>query len=135
LFARRGGLTLHGSALAGGGHLARSVLSCFVSTMWVSLGFHDVVDRAQLALWAPGHRTVYKLEREVFLDHLAAIRSRAGARAVGRVDQVARAEPRAVCLTVDDGRVSSFQCVAPELERLGWRGHSFVTTKLIGRPG
>ena len=103
--------------------------------MPVSFGFHDVVHKAQLALRESGHRTVYTLPREVFREHLAAIRSRAAAHAVGRVDQVGQNEQRAVFLTFDDGRVSAFSCVAPELERLGWRGHFFVITSLIGRPG
>jgi len=38
-------------------------------------------------------------------------------------------------LTFDDGAVSSYTCVAGELEQRGWRGHFFVTTDWTGRPG
>ena len=38
-------------------------------------------------------------------------------------------------LTFDDGAVSSYTCVAGELEQRGWRGHFFVTTDWIGKPG
>jgi len=38
-------------------------------------------------------------------------------------------------VTVDDGGVSYYTVVADRLERLGWRGHCFVTTDLIGQRG
>jgi peptidoglycan/xylan/chitin deacetylase (PgdA/CDA1 family) len=38
-------------------------------------------------------------------------------------------------LTVDDGGVSYYTVVADRLERLGWRGHCFVTTDMIGQRG
>src|SRR5207245_5689020 len=38
-------------------------------------------------------------------------------------------------ITVDDGVVSCHTHVADRLEELGWRGHCFVTTGCIGRPG
>ena len=38
-------------------------------------------------------------------------------------------------ITVDDGGVSYYTTVAERLEALGWRGHCFVTTGFIGRPG
>jgi peptidoglycan/xylan/chitin deacetylase (PgdA/CDA1 family) len=37
--------------------------------------------------------------------------------------------------TADDGGVSYYTVVADRLERLGWRGHCFVTTNLIGQRG
>lgn len=38
-------------------------------------------------------------------------------------------------ITVDDGGVSYYTMVADRLEALGWRGHCFVTTDLIGSRG
>jgi len=38
-------------------------------------------------------------------------------------------------LTFDDGGESFYTCVADRLERLGWRGHCFVTTNYIDQPG
>jgi len=38
-------------------------------------------------------------------------------------------------VTVDDGGVSFYTLMADRLERLNWRGHCFVTTDWIGRPG
>jgi peptidoglycan/xylan/chitin deacetylase (PgdA/CDA1 family) len=100
--------------------------------MTISIGFHDVVEEVP---FAPGHKTVYPLERHVFLGHLAAIRSRTGVDSVSRVDQVGSNDRTPVFVTVDDGYVSGFTYIAPELEKLGWRGHFFVTTNWIGRPG
>ena len=100
--------------------------------MVISIGFHDVVEEVS---FAPGHVNVYAVERHVFLDHLAAIRSRAGVDSVSRVDRVGSSGRTPVFITVDDGNISGLTCIAPELEKLGWRGHFFVTTNLIGRPG
>ena len=38
-------------------------------------------------------------------------------------------------ITVDDGGLSYYTVVADRLERLGWRGHCFVTTNCIGQRG
>ena len=38
-------------------------------------------------------------------------------------------------ITVDDGGLSYYTVVAERLERLGWRGHCFVTTNCIGQRG
>jgi peptidoglycan/xylan/chitin deacetylase (PgdA/CDA1 family) len=38
-------------------------------------------------------------------------------------------------LTVDDGGVSYYTLMADRLEALGWRGHCFVSTGMIGRQG
>jgi hypothetical protein len=104
--------------------------------MAISIGFHDVVPSLSLAHpIAPGHTTVYTLERRHFEDCLSAIRSHLASSVVSRVDQVVSQEHRQVFLTFDDGAVSTFTCVAPALEKFGWRGHFFVTTDWIGRRG
>ena len=38
-------------------------------------------------------------------------------------------------LTFDDGGESAYTTIAPLLERRSWRGHFFVTTSYVGRPG
>lgn len=103
----------------------------------ISIGFHDVAPEPYLARpIAPGHTTAYTLARRDFLDHLDAIRSRVGCGAVGGVGSLPPGSGRpAVLLTFDDGALSSYTCVADELDRLGWKGHFFVTTNWIGQPG
>jgi peptidoglycan/xylan/chitin deacetylase (PgdA/CDA1 family) len=100
----------------------------------VAIAFHDIVETRDLAHpIGPGHGTLYTLSGAEFRNHLAAIRSRVGSPGVRRVDQ--HQENRAVMLTFDDGAASAYTHAAPELERLGWPGHFFVTTDWIGRPG
>lgn len=41
----------------------------------------------------------------------------------------------AVALTVDDGGRSFLTVLADRLEARGWRGHAFMTTGMMGRPG
>jgi len=103
----------------------------------IAIGFHDVVQDGGLArAIAPGHTTWYTLERSEFRKHLEAIRSRVGQEAVRRIDQVrGLGAPFSVLLTFDDGALSAYSLVAQELEDFGWRGHFFVTSNWIGRPG
>lgn len=53
-----------------------------------------------------------------------------------QLDGVAGIEPiRPFQITVDDGGISYLTHVADRLEAHGWRGHCFVPTDMIGRPG
>ena len=100
----------------------------------VAVGFHDIVAARSLALpIAPGHSTVYTLGAVEFREHLQAIRARAGNRGIARIDCCAAGG--SLLLTFDDGAIGSYVYAAPELERLHWPGHFFVTTNWIGRPG
>jgi peptidoglycan/xylan/chitin deacetylase (PgdA/CDA1 family) len=99
--------------------------------MLIGIGFHDVVAKISAA---PASATINTVEQQVFVEHLAAIHSRLGAKSVVRVDQ-SENRGTAVFLTMDDGYVSSLVYAAPELEAFGWRAHFFVTTNFIGRPG
>ena len=85
----------------------------------------------------PGSGTpnMYSLERTTFLADLDAIRTRVPTQRIGLVDSAEAVNRDSVFLTVDDGRISTFTCIAPELEKLGWRGHFFVTTDWIRHPG
>jgi peptidoglycan/xylan/chitin deacetylase (PgdA/CDA1 family) len=52
------------------------------------------------------------------------------------VDEAASRNGRApLLLTFDDGGESASTLIAGALERHGWRGHFFVTTDYIGKPG
>ena len=85
--------------------------------------YHDVVEEGNFAAsgFSGAGADRYKLERKEFARHLEAIRGAAAS--------------REVCLTFDDGGASAFAPVAGMLEQYGWRGHFFVTTDWIGRPG
>jgi|SRR6185503_7018925 peptidoglycan/xylan/chitin deacetylase (PgdA/CDA1 family) len=102
--------------------------------MPISIGFHDVGPDTSGLSNSGRKSVVYTLGLHTFQECLAAIAQRLGSDSAGRVDQVAlRAEY--VFLTFDDGESGAYTYAAPELEKLGWRGHFFVTTNLIGKPG
>lgn len=103
----------------------------------ISIGYHDIVDQRQ----RPGndgsrHSGRYKLDLEHFRAHMDSIWrsvSHTSVRVIHRARQWQGEAP--IFLTFDDGAVSSYTCVAGELEKRGWRGHFFVTTDWTGRPG
>ncbi len=104
-----------------------------------SLLYHDVVPEGALDTsgFSGAVANRYKLTRSVFDDHLRAIASRPLLRCV-TARQVLSGEARAsrsCLLTFDDGGVSSLTEVAERLEAFNWRGHFFITTDCIGRPG
>ncbi len=104
--------------------------------MAITIGFHDVVEnKSQGQPIGPGFTTLYTLDRRHFRDCLQAIRSRVGSQRIQTVDPMREERRDAIFLTVDDGKVSTFTTIAPEFEQLGWRGHFFITTDWIGRPG
>ena len=104
----------------------------------IALLYHDVVDRGEHDTSGfPGRAAgLYKLGVDAFGDHMQA------------VARVIRCEPAiapqllagasaesAWLLTFDDGGVSAYVPIADVLEKLGWRGHFFITTDYIGAPG
>lgn len=96
-----------------------------------SIMYHDVIEKGDYdASGFPGaHARIYKLEKSAFELHLEAInRARSVRRCEGWHDD-------RLLLTFDDGGVSALNQIAPLLERNGWRGHFFVATDWIGRPG
>lgn len=101
----------------------------------ISLMYHDVVaaGRYESSGFPGAAANLYKLDRDTFSRHLAAI---AGARDVGRtvMDALRDGGDAPVMLTFDDGG-ASFLYIADELEARGWRGHFFITTDCIGRDG
>jgi peptidoglycan/xylan/chitin deacetylase (PgdA/CDA1 family) len=94
--------------------------------------YHDVVPRAVRETTGFGGPLAarYKLEPTEFAAHLDAIA--ATGRHVGTFDVDGDAPP--VALTFDDGGSSALGA-ADALEHHGWRGHFFVVTSLIGKPG
>ncbi len=103
----------------------------------ISIGYHDIVEEGQSARpIAAGHTTQYTISRLSFREHLYSIREAVGVNAVTRVlDAQIESDSRRVFLTVDDGAVSTYTCVAEEMSKLGWPGHFFITTDWIGTPG
>jgi peptidoglycan/xylan/chitin deacetylase (PgdA/CDA1 family) len=107
-----------------------------------SLMYHDVVARGREdgSGFPGGESARYKLTLEAFAGHLQAIRARARRHPasaetlyLNSTRSVAPADHQ-VFLTFDDGGASAAS-IADCLEVLGWRGHFFVTTNYIGRPG
>ena len=102
--------------------------------MAISIGFHDVVSDLSLARpIAPGHTTLYTLDQRRFEECLTVIQSHSSLD-VARVDH-SGGQKRRVFLTFDDGALSSLVYAAPALEKLGWKGHFFITTNWIGCSG
>lgn len=101
-----------------------------------TLLYHDVIADGEQAdsSGRPGPQAArYKLTADAFseqLDRLAAIEA-----PVCTVEDCFRTDAprRPLCLTFDDGGVSSVR-IAEMLERFGWRGHFFITTDEIGAP-
>lgn len=105
----------------------------------VALMYHDVtpLGREDASGFPGGDAARYKLTPEQFRAHLLAIRGRV-ARAPVTAEALA-ADPAADpvspwILTFDDGGASA-EAIADALEPFGWRGHFFVTTGYIDRPG
>src|SRR5258705_5763394 len=99
-----------------------------------SLMYHDVVeDDPDSSGFPGGAAALYKLPRAAFERHLEAIA------AEGARPQVATGEGwdsgQRLFLTFDDGGVSASSVIAPLLDQYQWRGHFFMTTNCIGRPG
>jgi len=105
-------------------------------TPLISLLFHDVYARVPAESGFTGAiADRYKLTVSDFQHALDAVASR-----VPQVVCVTRAADlalpsRAVAFTVDDGGASYALYIADALEARGWRGHCFMTTDMIGRPG
>ena len=104
----------------------------------VSLLFHDIYesDPAESGFVSPVADR-YKLsvhELDAQLTGVAAVRRDAPLLATDPVgDGVPHAMP--FLITSDDGGVSYYTHLADRLEVRGWRGHCFVATDFIGRPG
>lgn len=102
----------------------------------LSLLFHDVyaADPAESGFAGPGAER-YKLPLADFEHQLARL---AGVLQAAPLLATAAPQPETglpVAITVDDGGLSYYTQVADRLESRGWRGHCFVTTGWLGKPG
>jgi peptidoglycan/xylan/chitin deacetylase (PgdA/CDA1 family) len=104
----------------------------------LAIMYHDVVENGDFeSSGFPGEGShVYKLRREDFERHLEAVRDAVAADAVSTIAERRNWTGKSpVFLTFDDGGVSFLKPIAGVLERLGWRGHFFITTDRIGERG
>jgi peptidoglycan/xylan/chitin deacetylase (PgdA/CDA1 family) len=116
----------------------------------IALLFHDVyVTHPRESGFASAAADRYKLSARRFdaeIDGLARVRPdapvlimdmtgglKASGHHLGRAGDDQGALP--FLITVDDGGVSYYAVLADRLESRGWRGHCFVSTDAIGRPG
>ncbi len=99
----------------------------------IALGYHDVVDKRRSPFLSATRRH-YALELAEFRSHLQAISQSRVHISIVAGSQTASWLTTPVFLTFDDGAECAMT-QADELERLGWRGHFFVTTDWIGRAG
>ena len=101
-----------------------------------ALMYHDVTPagRDDASGFPGGDAARYKLTPAQFDDHLAAIRLKVN-RPVDVIEAVDLEHgPAPLLVTFDDGGASAM-AIADRLERAGWRGHFFMTTAYVGRPG
>ena len=102
----------------------------------VSLMYHDVVEAGQKRASGFGSddADIYKLEDDLFNEHLNAIAERSKARLVTDYSGYSQQNENSVLITFDDGGRGAFTHAANALERRGWRGHFFVATDFIDTP-
>jgi peptidoglycan/xylan/chitin deacetylase (PgdA/CDA1 family) len=83
-----------------------------------------------------GRKSLYKLDRQNFHNHMLSIRQQPKEVTVCSLDRLRLWEERTpVFLTFDDGELGAYKYVADELEEHHWRGHFFIVTDWIGRRG
>jgi peptidoglycan/xylan/chitin deacetylase (PgdA/CDA1 family) len=102
-----------------------------------TLLYHDVVESGQAeSSGFPGlHAARYKLERQEFARHLAAINQAVACKPVTVLDSLHSTPSRRMwMLTFDDGGISAYFPIADMLEKYGWKAHFFVTAGFIGQP-
>lgn len=105
--------------------------------MIVALLYHDVVSGADYGSsgFDGPDANIYKLDRTEFQRHLDAVEASAGkSRVITLAARPLEPSPAGVALTFDDGGASAVW-IADALEQRGWRGHFFLTTDYIDKPG
>ena len=99
----------------------------------IALMYHDIIENTTSQGISSRRVTPYSLTYQHFRDHLNSIRQEAAVQTIQRPRKWT--EETLIFLTFDDGEVSAYTCAAGALEDHNWRGHFFVTTDWIGRPG
>ncbi len=91
------------------------------------LMYHDVYakDVKESGFNTPG-AIHYKISEDVFIKHVEAISNYCASKGINKDD---------IVFTFDDGGVSFYTIIAPILEKYGWKGHFFISTKYIGTDG
>jgi peptidoglycan/xylan/chitin deacetylase (PgdA/CDA1 family) len=104
--------------------------------MIISLLYHDVVPPGEFASSGFGGSDAdsYKLEVPEFEYHLDAIRESTPRPDVKVLGAHLDTQSNVLFFTFDDGGASAV-CAAALLEARGWRGHFFIPTDYIGKPG
>jgi len=102
-----------------------------------SLLYHDVVTGSdfQSSGFSGADADIYKLTSEQFRRHLDLLQKSLPTAPVTIREVLERGTESAVLLTFDDGGASTWDQIAPLLEERGWRGHFFIPTDWIGKPG
>ena len=101
----------------------------------LALEYHDVVDHEawDSSGFLGASARSYKLSSSAFERHLDTI-ARATRHPTGVLVSGSIARD-SLLFTFDDGGKGALTAIAPQLERHGWRGHFFIATDYIGRPG
>lgn len=106
-----------------------------------TLMYHDVLADTEL-LSSSGFNTpgadLYKLHTSSFAAHLNKLKESEKCHVTTIHESLNSGDNggKIPCLlTFDDGGSSAFDLTAPALEQHGWRGHFFITTDFIGKPG
>jgi peptidoglycan/xylan/chitin deacetylase (PgdA/CDA1 family) len=95
--------------------------------------YHDVIQDSMSSDIETPRVTPYSLTHQHFRDHLNSIRQEAAIQTIQR--RQAWSEETPIFLTFDDGETSAYTRAAGVLEARNWRGHFFITTDWIGKPG
>jgi len=104
----------------------------------ITLLYHDVIEGGhhQQSGFSDPAAERYKLERSAFVAHLQAIAEvlQSPPITIEQLSEISQ-QPTPFTIGFDDGGISSATIIAEELERFGWKGHFFITTDQIGKPG
>lgn len=93
----------------------------------IVLMYHDVYEEhtQESGFDTPG-AIHYKILKDTFIDHLDAISAYCISAGIDK---------NSVVFTFDDGGVSFYTIIAPALEKYGWKGYFFISTRQIGTEG
>jgi peptidoglycan/xylan/chitin deacetylase (PgdA/CDA1 family) len=106
----------------------------------VNYMYHDVVAHSD-ALSSPRSADVYKIDEQLFEAHVKALLETSGttAKTIGDIlspdkedDQTGH---RQYTLSFDDGQVGAIRTILPILAKYGAKGHFFIPTSFISKPG
>lgn len=102
----------------------------------LTLLYHDVYGADPEESGFPGHAARrYKIPLPAFERQLARLEAAVESPPPTALGPRGTSMKTPFVITVDDGGVSYYTRVAERLEMRGWRGHCFMTTAWIGRPG